>query len=526
MQTGEVGHPDLQAFIDAGPLVGITPSVDLPWTTRNPYDQDVYAKGSDTPIEMVQHVNAAASLPVTRRGEVVGMFIAVLFAEREWTRTDRVVLETVTRSLELALERAEQTREQDGRAALDTFVALTEAVGSDLDPQRVALRASDVLRALLPQLSVSYYDQEDGLWKARFVSDDVSPELSAILRAGLSTQLPVYAHAAAQRRAVFVDSRREVAADIPHTAAYGAAAVYPYFEGDNASHLLMISTQQPRAWTSRERAILVAVGRSLGLALARTSRAEDIRLEALEAKNAELETANEELEAFTYSVSHDLMTPVRHIAGFADLATRHLDDAQKTARSPDIIRQAAQRMNTLIEAMLHLSRTGRQELQLGLVNLGGLVAMAQVDAATDLDGRAVEWQIGVLPLVQGDRDTLQQVISNLIANAVKYTRQRERAVIQVWAQEDEHAWSIFGQDNGAGFDPGHAHRLFGIFQRLPRAAELEGTGVGLANVRRIVTRHGGTVHAIGALGEGPPSASRCPGQGEGWIPGGRGHHGM
>ncbi|WP_309573279.1 ATP-binding protein [Deinococcus sp.] len=109
---------------------------------------------------------------------------------------------------------------------------------------------------------------------------------------------------------------------------------------------------------------------------------------------------------------------------------------------------------------------------------------------------------------------------------MKYTRQRERAVIQVWAQEDEHAWSIFGQDNGAGFDPRHAHRLFGIFQRLHRADELEGTGVGLANVRQIVTRHGGTVHAIGALGEGPPSASRCPGQGEGWIPGGRGHHGM
>ncbi|GHF43299.1 PAS domain S-box-containing protein [Deinococcus metalli] len=227
-------------------------------------------------------------------------------------------------------------------------------------------------------------------------------------------------------------------------------------------------------------------------------------------ERAALQVANEELEAFNYSVSHDLMTPVRHVEGFASMAARHLDDPVKARRSLEVVSQAAKRMETLINAMLILSRTGRRELTMGVVDLGALAGQARLDVLPRVDGRAVEWHFGSLPLVQGDRVTLQQVMTNLLDNAVKFSRDRAPAVIEVWAEDGGQEWTVHVRDNGAGFDARFAEKLFGIFQRLHHQDEFEGTGVGLSLVRRIIARHGGTVRITGAIDQGATFSFTLP----------------
>ena len=139
-----------------------------------------------------------------------------------------------------------------------------------------------------------------------------------------------------------------------------------------------------------------------------------------------------------------------------------------------------------------------------------LVERARVDMAQELEGRAVEWRVNELPQVEGDRGSLQQVMTNLISNAVKYSRGRELAVIEVWAKERPGEWVVSVRDNGAGFNPEHAQKLFGVFQRLHSEAEFEGTGIGLATVRRVVARHGGQVSAQGQQDKGATFSFTLP----------------
>ncbi|GGL18117.1 hypothetical protein GCM10010844_41210 [Deinococcus radiotolerans] len=240
------------------------------------------------------------------------------------------------------------------------------------------------------------------------------------------------------------------------------------------------------------------------------------RTRNLAVERAALEVANDELQAFNHSVSHDLMTPLRHITGFAQLASRSLDDPQKSRRYLDIIVQGAQRMETMIEGMLALSRTGQRELSVGMVDLNHLLEQSRLDVQVQHQGRIIEWRLGQLPVVQGDRVTLQQVMTNLLENAAKYSRERDPAVIEVWAEEDVQHWTVVVRDNGAGFDPARAGQLFGMFQRLHHQDEFNGTGIGLSLVRRIITRHGGTVSGTAALGQGAtfcftlPKPERAP----------------
>jgi len=217
---------------------------------------------------------------------------------------------------------------------------------------------------------------------------------------------------------------------------------------------------------------------------------------AFERSNRELESANRELEAFTYSVSHDLRTPLRHIEGFTQL----LADSQTVAvggrRYLDNIVATTARMGHLIDALLALSRLGRADLTLTQVSLEALVQQLRADLETDLRHRQVTWQIGPLPVVTGDPILLRQVFANLVANALKFTRPRRDARIEIGSAPSlPHEVVVYVRDNGVGFDPQYAHRLFTVFQRLHHASEFEGDGVGLANVRRIIQRHGGRVWA-------------------------------
>jgi signal transduction histidine kinase len=225
---------------------------------------------------------------------------------------------------------------------------------------------------------------------------------------------------------------------------------------------------------------------------------------ALEQRNEDLIAANEDLEAFGHSVSHDLRMPLRHIHAYISMleetATSKLDAEER--RQFTVIRDAARRMGQLIDDLLAFSRIGRAELKSARIDTEAVVQQVIAEMQTDLKDRHIVWSIEPLPVVNGDVNLLRQVWANLLANAVKYTRPRSEARIKVSGvtQDDEVIFSV--SDNGVGFDPAYADRLFGVFQRLHSEKQFEGTGVGLANVRRIVQRHGGRTWADAKPNEG------------------------
>ena len=214
-------------------------------------------------------------------------------------------------------------------------------------------------------------------------------------------------------------------------------------------------------------------------------------------RTIELEEMNRELETFSYSVSHDLRAPLRHLDGFSRILQQEYgpklpDEAQHYLGR---IRSAATHMSELVEDLLELSRLSRQPAKRELHSLRTLVDEARAEALEEAKGRKIVWQIGSLPEVRVDHVLLRQVLTNLFSNAVKFTRQRPTAVIEVGSMEENGMNVVFVRDNGAGFDPRYADKLFGVFQRLHRQDEFEGTGIGLATVQRIIHKHGGRVWA-------------------------------
>lgn len=225
----------------------------------------------------------------------------------------------------------------------------------------------------------------------------------------------------------------------------------------------------------------------------------------LQRRASALESANKELEAFSYSVSHDLRAPLRHIDGFVKLLARQEpeDGNGKSHRYLNIIGDSARQMGILIDDLLVFSRMGRAELRHSQVDSNALVHEAVHSLQPECEGRNIDWVIADLPEVTADPTMFRQVWINLIANAIKYTRPRDRARIEISClptSADEHIFRV--RDNGVGFDMQYVNKLFGVFQRLHRADEFEGTGIGLANVSRIVQRHGGRVWADAKVNEG------------------------
>jgi signal transduction histidine kinase len=219
----------------------------------------------------------------------------------------------------------------------------------------------------------------------------------------------------------------------------------------------------------------------------------------------ELTSVNDELEAFTYSVSHDLRAPLRHITGFAELLDRSagpkLDNDER--RRLRVVVDAATRMGRLIDDLLAFSRVGRTSVARERVALDDLVREARRELAVDPQSARVDWRIQPLPVVEGDPALLRLVLINLIGNALKYSRERPDPRIEIGANGHAHGEAVvFVRDNGVGFDMQYAGRLFGVFQRLHGADRFEGTGIGLANVRRIVHRHGGRTWAEGEVDRG------------------------
>ncbi len=225
----------------------------------------------------------------------------------------------------------------------------------------------------------------------------------------------------------------------------------------------------------------------------------------LQVRAVELAEANKELESFSYSVSHDLRAPLRHVHGYVEMLQRATEGqlSEKAQRYVRTIMDASTEMGQLIDDLLAFSRMGRTEMGASRVDMDALVQDTIRDLGIATTGRNIAWQTASVPTVLGDRSMLKQVLANLVGNAVKYSRQRDPAQIEIGCAGEEGGRVIlFVRDNGAGFDMQYVHKLFGVFQRLHRAEEFEGTGIGLATVRRIVARHGGRVWAEGAVDQG------------------------
>ena len=219
-----------------------------------------------------------------------------------------------------------------------------------------------------------------------------------------------------------------------------------------------------------------------------------------------LHAANKELEAFSYTVSHDLRAPIRHVSGFAELLKLESEsrlDRRQREHLEDII-GAATRMGRLIDDLLAFSRTSRSQLRKERVDLGRLLDQVRDELSVETAGRNVEWRITPLPEVHGDPGLLRQVLHNLVSNALKYSSARDATMIEIGtaSEHDADEVVIVVRDNGVGFDMRFADKLFGVFQRLHRIEDFDGTGIGLATVRRIIAKHGGRTWAEGAVDEG------------------------
>lgn len=226
--------------------------------------------------------------------------------------------------------------------------------------------------------------------------------------------------------------------------------------------------------------------------------------EQLKLRIDELMSANKEMESFSYSVSHDLRAPLRHLTGFAELLKKRAGEEldEKSREYVDFISEAAVQMGKLIDDLLAFSRTGRVEMMRQQMHLDVMVRGVIRSLSSEAAGRDVEWRIGGLPDVSGDPALLKLVWMNLISNALKFTRPKNHAIIEIGSRDEGREYVFYVKDNGVGFDMKFKDKLFSIFQRLHSPAEFEGTGVGLANVHRIITRHGGKVWAEGEEGEG------------------------
>ncbi len=218
----------------------------------------------------------------------------------------------------------------------------------------------------------------------------------------------------------------------------------------------------------------------------------------------DLRRSNEELESFSYSVSHDLRAPFRHIVGYAELLhEREAGRCDETSRRYlDTILESGRYAGTLVDNLIGFAQMGRAALDLVPVDLASLVEEARRELAPECVGRVVGWKVGPLPPVRADLQSLRLVVRNLLDNAVKYTRTRPEAVIEVGGTREGRETVFYVRDNGVGFDMRYVGKLFGVFQRLHRVEDFEGTGIGLANTRRIIARHGGRTWAEGELGKG------------------------
>ncbi|HEY3245035.1 MAG TPA: ATP-binding protein [Phycisphaerae bacterium] len=293
-----------------------------------------------------------------------------------------------------------------------------------------------------------------------------------------------------------------VRAEVAGAAGLRSALAFPVLAGDEFVGVIEFYFAHPVEPGTDLLEMMAVVGSNIGQLIQRRQALDEIQrlnetLERrVEQRTRELQQLNRELEAFAYSVSHDLRAPLRHMLGFAELLRTRLGQLDETsARYLQTIVDGAKRAGVMVDELLAFSRTSRTELRAADVDMRQLVEEVRNTLTSETAGRTVEWVVGDLPRVQVDPWMLRLVLSNLLSNALKYTRPRPATRIEIGCEPHAQEYVFFVRDNGVGFDMRYADKLFGVFQRLHSLEEFEGTGIGLASVRRIVERHGGRTWA-------------------------------
>jgi len=406
----------------------------------------IFIEGWDAELEGAANTEmygAGAFYPYFDGDEPYSLFSMGTAFAHAWTDRERNVFLSISRSLGLALERAYSMRRTQAQKAevesrnraLEAFSTLTGVLDVRLDRYELIRRTQELVLSLLPPGYAAYFEPEDGLWRLKVQVGDVGqPALQAMLDAGVPVgATPTLDMAMNTGEPYFVDIYDKKTDIDPEVAGHlNAAACLPISIRGQFVGIFNLPLFQTRVWDATDRGVLISAVQSLMLALEGAQS-----LAELGKSNQSLQEANGELEAFTYSASHDLRTPVRHVMGFAELAQKALAATpnEKAQQYLEVVKQAALRMTTLIDGMLVLSRSGRQEMHLQPVDLNALTTQARRDAAAEFGSHPVRWQIGELPQVLGDHQLLQQVVTNLLSNAVKYSTKRERSEVDVWCQE-------------------------------------------------------------------------------------------
>ncbi|MGH8708688.1 MAG: PAS domain S-box protein, partial [Burkholderiales bacterium] len=365
-------------------------------------------------------------------------------------------------------------------------VALTDAARRSVVPQECAGPGSDVLREQV------------------FPLDPAHPLAATVTSTAVRTRRPAVANN------VDADPTKAAARPIRERIGSKSTASFPLFQEGEVIGALTVHSEATDFFDDPVVELLTRMADDISFALDKLAERDQLGTltreleQRVRRRTAELETANQELEAFSYSVSHDLRAPVRHVDGFVRLLEKELaSPGAKAAHYLATISAAARRMGTLIDDLLALSRTGRQGLELRRVDLGALVRELVLEFGRDSGKRGVQWMIDELPTVMADASLLRIVLHNLLSNALKYSRPQPVARISVEVRAGTPGTvEITVRDNGVGFDERFKDKLFGVFQRLHREDEFEGTGIGLATARRIVHRHGHRIWAAGEAGKG------------------------
>ena len=541
--------PQAVTFLKSVPLTAQFPFV-IAFNRREALFLESLEQARQDYPDLIPHIQnfhgSVVDLPLVVGDEALGVLVLSFQEARLFTPYERVFLRVLAAQCAQALQRSgalhqERQARQQAEALQEQFAflaAATQTLTTSLDLQvtldaltRLAVpRLADWCAVFLPRgeqlepVAVAHEDPDRVPLVRQFTDHypvviEASGGLGQVYRTGTPQLVPAVTEA----------MLRATGADESYLRSVGALQIHsmlhvPLTAHDRTVGVLSLASSDPaRTFSEADVPVVLDVARRAALAVENAHLYSALQEELAERKraqqavtdlNAQLErrveertqalaVANANMEAFTYSASHDLRTPVRHVRSFADLLQRRLSDADPRAlQLLQQIQEAAGRMDELTQGLLDLARVTSMDLDFRPVDLHALMQKVIANQAPDIGPRRVQWTVGALPVVHGDGRLIRQVFENLVGNAVKYTRGRAEARIELRAEETPTEVVVKVADNGVGFDPRWAGKLFGVFQRLNPADGFEGTGVGLATVQRIMHRHGGRVWADGVPGGG------------------------
>ncbi|GHG02720.1 hypothetical protein GCM10017783_13730 [Deinococcus piscis] len=522
-QVGSVGNDELQKVLDAGIPFETTHNLITPWRSHQSYFQDAYNHSADGLEEVTAQLQATATIPVLTHGTPRGIFAFGLNVKQRWTDTEKVILESLAAQLGLVLERLEQTRmlversrelERTNSAleartrALEGFAELSRDLTLEHDPLMLIGRVQELLVSLLPGSVSTYYELDTpaagGLWHLRSYRGEFPDNaLLHALKRGLPYSQTIILdrpyHAQEPFYQDVYDPSTNPSVDRRQTGRLRTSGSFPVRTSDTVRGVLVVGRFRPSPWTPADRTLLETVLFSLQLALERAEQTQ-----ALQRHAQELEKSNAELERFAFIASHDLQEPLRTVTIQSERLLDSLDHpSEAQQRYGGYIRDNIQRMQSLLHDLRSFTELGRRLQEPREVELSRKVdyALQELQRRVESSGAKVTLD-GPLPAVLGDPDQVQELLTRLLDNALKFTAQGAAPEIRISAQQADGWVEVSVQDSGIGIAPEHFEQIFTVFQRLHGRERYSGNGIGLSVARRIAELHGGRLWVESHPGQG------------------------